>query len=179
MSTIETTLTGPSGQAWESAKREKNWFLFGILEADEDGKTGKRPIKASNPAFTSSAEKAATLTLEEAQQYVQHHTERGFDKINDNRREYAESKGRGHRDMVGVALGYLPREGSAMVLIDLDDCVGADGEVSVDWVQQMLDGYGGYREVSPSGTGLRLLMKRVPGHEKFSSSDEPGGFFSR
>ena len=168
----------PKGQAWVKAKSEKNWLLFGIFEADDTGKSQKRPIKSSNKAINLGIHDAAQLTFDTAMEQIQYQRERGFTKINKARKDYADSKGKGHIEMVDVALGYCPRPGSAMIVVDLDDCFDVKtGKVSKEWVElalMMLEG--GYVEASTSGTGLRMLMPRVEGDDsRFRSNGEYGG----
>lgn len=67
----------------------------------------------------------------------------------------------------GDGVGYLPRSGSALVGIDLDD-------VSIDDVEDLIDG--SYAEVSPSGNGVRCLLPRSEG-DYWSSEKDSVGFF--
>lgn len=167
----------PKGQAWEDAKLEKNWLIFGIFEADEKGKVQKRPVKASNKAMNLGIHAAAAHTFEYVLEQVQYQRERGFDKINKSRKEYADGNDMEFLKMVDVAIGYCPRPGSAMIVVDLDDCVDPKGNVHVDWVSMFLMFMDeGYVELSTSGTGMRVLMPRVDGDDKrFRSNGEYGG----
>lgn len=47
--------------------------------------------------------------------------------------------------------------GSGITGIDLDHCIGPDGKVA-DWAQEIVEGFSSYTELSPSGTGLHILV---------------------
>lgn len=57
--------------------------------------------------------------------------------------------------------------------IDLDDCIGADGLISPE-AQAIIDAFGSYTEISPSGTGVKIFIKgAMPGGggRQFSTID--------
>lgn len=174
----------PVGDTWKSAKAEKNWLVFAVFEG-KNGKKAKKPVKLNNIGMPLAVQEAAKWTFDEVDEVVQHWRDvKGgdFTKINSEREKYAKSKGYGHVDIVDVAYGYLCREGSVLVAIDIDDCLDADGELRDDCsVFDDLLMFDGYAEKSTSGTGLRVLMPRGDGDDERSSGAEAGGcgFFAR
>jgi primase-polymerase (primpol)-like protein len=63
---------------------------------------------------------------------------------------------RGNADGIGLALADDDIE-DALVAVDLDHVRDASSGVIVDWAQEIVNRLASYTEVSPSGTGLRLL----------------------
>jgi primase-polymerase (primpol)-like protein len=59
----------------------------------------------------------------------------------------------GHWNGIGIVL----TEEMGIVGIDLDRCVNYDTDVIDDWVQEIVDQIDSYAEISPSGTGVRIL----------------------
>lgn len=55
-----------------------------------------------------------------------------------------------------AGVGYVMTKPHGVVGIDLDDCV-HDNTID-DWAQQVIDSLASYTELSPSGTGLRILV---------------------
>ena len=63
---------------------------------------------------------------------------------------------REHGDGTGIALG--PKDNRAGVVgIDLDHCIGQDGDISPQ-AAEIVDDFRSYTERTPSGTGLRILI---------------------
>lgn len=56
---------------------------------------------------------------------------------------------------VGIQLGA--HDGLSMGGIDLDSCLGSSGWEA--WAQEVVDRFGSYAEVSPSGTGLKVFFR--------------------
>jgi putative DNA primase/helicase len=56
-------------------------------------------------------------------------------------------------------VGYVLSEKQHLVAIDLDHCRDAETGAITDWAQAIVTDLDTYTEVSPSGTGLRLLVK--------------------
>lgn len=48
--------------------------------------------------------------------------------------------------------------GNGYVLIDLDDCINLDGSITTE-AQKIIDLFNSYTEVSPSGKGIRIIIK--------------------
>jgi hypothetical protein len=55
-------------------------------------------------------------------------------------------------------VGYVFTKEDPFAGIDLDDCIGADGTVA-EWARQIVDTFGTYTEISPSGQGLKLFLR--------------------
>lgn len=120
------------------AAEERNWLVYELRD-----RPGKKPAKIPVTKVgggAASKDVAAQWTLDQ----VLHQLDEGF------------------------GVGYLPREGSALVGVDIDGCV-EDGEIE-DYADNMIGN--AYTEVSPSGTGLRCLLPRKKGDHWFR---EPGG----
>jgi len=92
-------------------------------------------------------QKAATLTFDEAQEAA--------------------------KRLGAAGVGYLPREGSAMVGIDIDKCVGEDGQIE-PWTEDLIKNAGSYIELSPSGRGLRVLIARDDAKETVGHAEKNG-----
>ena len=167
------------GQAFEKAKQERNWFIFGLYEP-KNGKIGKRPVLRSRPWITIGAQNAARLIYDEAVEFLEGVTKdaKHIKKYNKIMLELARGADNEARPMIGLALGYLARPGSAMVMCDLDDVLDPEtGELTEDGAKEwgdLLELYEGYAEISSSKTGLRLLLPREEGDEEKSSASEIG-----
>lgn len=138
-----TTL--PTGPVWEAAKAERNWLVY-KLAPKSGGKPNKIP--QSEVGGNVGAKNAATLTFDEALQRAE---------------EFGE----------GFGIGYLPREGSAMVCVDFDGVL-KEAEV----IQPDLPEFSSYAERSPSGTGLHVLVPRPENVEPrtFDDGDDWVGY---
>jgi primase-polymerase (primpol)-like protein len=55
-------------------------------------------------------------------------------------------------------IGFVPTRETGLVLIDLDKCVDENGTISDD-ARTDLDSLCSYSEKSPSGTGIRCIIK--------------------
>jgi hypothetical protein len=55
-------------------------------------------------------------------------------------------------------VGYVFTKEDPFAGIDLDDCLGSDGTVA-EWARQIVDTFGTYTEISPSGQGLKLFLR--------------------
>lgn len=164
---------GPSGSVWAEARKERNFLLFAVFEG-KNGKRGKEPCRAHNLSYPSSKDDAAQITYAEAQRHVEHYRNRGFDKENARRKEWAKKNNRVAKIIVDVEIGYLPRPGSRLVMFDIDNCVD-NGQIVDDDIGEILADYSGYVEISTSGTGLRIPMPRNPGDSDMSLALEAGG----
>jgi len=163
----------PKGTVWKQAKSERNWMLFALLEPDKTGKVGKFPVERHNMYRPVGWQKSAVLTFDEAAEAVRGRREKGFERLN----EMVDPKKYGR--IINVVVGYVAREGSAMVVVDLDGCV-EDGEITVDWISDYVTMTDTYVEVSVSGNGLRVLMPRADGDELLTHAEFGGvGVFGR
>ena len=164
-------------QALEAIADEPNFFIYQIIDEGPDKKVGKRPARFAAPFKGCNTDEAAVHTLREVAERVAAYNA-SPDKIakhNANRKEYADAKGGRYMPILRYAVGYVPREDSAGVVIDLDDVIGEGGEVTDFDVMGWLDGFEGYQEVSTSGTGLRVVMPREFGDELLSDRREANG----
>src|SRR5262249_55704500 len=55
-------------------------------------------------------------------------------------------------------VGYVFSEGDPYAGVDLDDALGADGRLK-EWAGELVTALGTYTEVSPSGTGVKLVLR--------------------
>jgi hypothetical protein len=61
-------------------------------------------------------------------------------------------------------IGFVPRPEDGLVGIDLDDCRDPETGALAPWAEEIVGAINTYTEVSPSGTGLRLIARgRKPG----------------
>lgn len=166
-------------QALNSIKAERNFFLYQIVDMGPGKKPSKVPGKIGAPYIAMNTDRAARHTLEEIVELVQTYnaSPERIEKHNANRREWAEKNGGVYRAILRYAVGYVPRAGSGAVVVDIDDCVLPGGEVAVDDFElaALVDEFTGYKEVSTSGTGLRILMPRGFGDEELSDRREANG----
>lgn len=61
------------------------------------------------------------------------------------------------RQAAGVS--FVPTENDQFSLVDLDDCRNPETEEIATWAREWIDRFGSYTEVSPSGTGLRVVVR--------------------
>ncbi|SDK79046.1 PriCT-2 domain-containing protein [Aliiruegeria lutimaris] len=132
-----------SSPIFDAARIEKNWGLFRLQE------NGPRLDKIpQHPETVTNVDRreSAVLTYRDAVDRRDSHNDL-FDLD-----PYSSG---------ALVLGYLPREGSAMVAGDLDKCAEA-GKLQRRG-QSLLQRHEGYAEISPSLTGVRTLAGRPSG----------------
>jgi primase-polymerase (primpol)-like protein len=56
-------------------------------------------------------------------------------------------------------IGFVFSSGDPYTGIDLDGCRNPDSGELAEWAARMLGGLGGYAEVSPSGTGVHVIVR--------------------
>lgn len=80
----------------------------------------------------------------------------------------------GYASKSGHNLGFVFAPDDGLFGIDLDGCISADGELQA-WAQEIVDRFGTYAEVSPSGHGVKLWgIGAMPGGSgKKTSVDAP------
>jgi hypothetical protein len=132
---------GPTGPVLEAAAVEPNWYVVEIVPVPGKRKLRKVPLDGAGRRV--GVQVAAVLTLAQALQ----------------QRDRMAAAG------AWVALGYLPRPGSAMVAGDLDDSLPPPWEndsqpIITEIARQVLAESCTYAERSIGGTGIRLLMQR-------------------
>lgn len=157
---MQTQKQFPTGAAWERAKLEDNWLCFRVEHPGPNGKANKVPCN-SQAGFDAATEKAAFLTFEKAVAAQRGLTGRIFEI---NARLAPEKQAQ------RFCVGYLAREGSALIGLDLDDVVRPDGTLAA-WVPPLTESY---TEVSASGTGLHILTERQPGDQRVTERNQAG-----
>ena len=165
-------------QALEAIADEPNFFIYQIIDEGPDKKVGKRPARFAAPFKGCNTDEAAVHTLREVAERVALYngSPAKIAKHNDERKAYATAKGARYMPILRYAVGYVPREDSAGVVIDLDDVIDpVDGDVLDFDVFGWLGEFEGYCEVSTSGTGLRVVMPREFGDELLSDRREANG----
>jgi hypothetical protein len=120
----------PRGAAWRAATAERNWLVWRPLpNRDPEKPPRKVPQQAGKNAAPVDA---ATLLFDEAMALIA-----------------ADPR---------LGLGYLPREGGALVGLDLDDALDERGRL-LPWAKPFFSGET-WVETSPSGNSLRILLPR-------------------
>ena len=136
-----------------SIKNEKCWICY-CLEEHED-KMAKVPKNPGSPLSIYNCDPTdldVGVTFEEAMNAVKVSQQRlGDDGLNG----------------VGLQLGAVP-----IVGIDLDNVV-RDGEI-VKWAWELIDNFGSFAEISPSGTGVHVLVEGSLDSELGNRSNERG-----
>lgn len=64
---------------------------------------------------------------------------------------------RGNKGFGGDGLGWVFTKNTGIVGVDLDDCIGADGQVA-KWALYIVSALNSYTEISPSGEGLHIFL---------------------
>ncbi len=151
-----------AANAWDRAVQERNWLIFAITPKDEKtGKFGKYPTDqiASEYAHEQrpfgtpvSAYNAAHYTFEEAWHLRSKLQPDGV-------------------EIVAFEIGYLPRQESALIVGDLDNCIDVISGNLLPWAEDILSKGTTYTERSTSGNGVRLLMERMEGDDQISSGE--------
>lgn len=157
----DTVKNPPATDLWTAAKAEKNWLVFELRTRPDPSKLDKVPV--SPHTGQSEDFKKAALTFEEARKIVeQQNAARGF-TVN--------TPG-------ALGTGYVPRPGSALVGVDIDNAFESDGSLKPH-IKKLIEDGETYVEKSPSGTGLRALIARREGDEKVSHTERNKvGFFA-
>ena len=82
-------------------------------------------------------------------------------------------------DGAGFDLGIIEALGEVVIGLDLDTCLDADGRLAV-WANDYLTAMPSYAEVSPSGTGIKIVAHPIRGPpERGNSSASPRATRSR
>ena len=149
----------PKGPVWDAAKVEKNWCVAAVTTTNS-----KVPVNAQ-VGLPADRERVAILNQEAAAKKA-NGLNRRIDEI--NARIDRVNAGREEADrfdpVVRFGIGYLPREDSAMVVMDFDKVRDPEtGEITADWLGPVLEAPESYTEVSTSGTGLHVLSARAKG----------------
>ncbi|MGA0615620.1 AAA family ATPase [Paracoccus sp. KR1-242] len=127
-----------------AANAETNW-LVSRIERDPEGKKKPKKIPYSKTGLGALDRViAATLTEADAQEAVA--------KLNETKAD----------DLISFEVGYLARDGSKDVGIDLDYVLNADGSLK-EWGRNLIGDDPIELRVTPSGLGLRAMVPREDG----------------
>ena len=138
---------------WTTAEAEANWVTFELRARPNSAKLDKVPMDPTTGGQMSLHE--ARMTFEEAREAAEeHNTQQGV----------------GWNQPGSRGVGYVPRPGSALVGVDIDNAFAPDGALKPDIAELIEDGET-YLEKSPSGTGLRGLLERCPGDDERDSAE--------
>ncbi|WP_170449283.1 PriCT-2 domain-containing protein [Ruegeria arenilitoris] len=145
----------PTGPVWDIATQERNWLVW---QLKPDRENPDRLVKVpQGDGGDAGADTAADLTLAEALEAAE---------------AFNEEDGISYGEVWGYGVGYLARDGSALITVDLDDCVKDGVPFGRAWeIAQRTDTYA---EITVSGTGLRLLMPREGVGQEFISDRDLG-----
>lgn len=153
---------------------ERNFFLYQMPM--------KAPVAVGSISRPKNTDKAAVSTLWEVVEKLEYLERKPevLEKVNAERAEWVKQADKAPKEIEGFKVGYVPREESAGVVVDLDKCVGEEGVVLLDdlELQAAFDAYresGGYWEVSPSGTGVRVVLPRVAFEDELRSDRREAG----
>jgi putative DNA primase/helicase len=130
----------------EPQTKELRWLLWRWAKGP-NGKLTKPPYDANNPSVYAESDNPQTWASCETAM-----------------RAYE----RGLADGIGFAL-----MNSGIAALDLDDCRDPESGKLALWAQQLVDGCGTYCEITPSGTGCRIIGKAAGArlHRKLSAPD--------
>ncbi len=65
-----------------------------------------------------------------------------------------------------AGIGYVFSEGDPFTGVDLDECVTPETSAVSEWAWEWVDAFASYAEISPSGTGLHIVMRgHTPGRK--------------
>jgi putative DNA primase/helicase len=74
-----------------------------------------------------------------------------------------------------AGLGFVFSSGDPFVGIDLDGCRDPETGELQEWAERVIEGLGGYAEVSPSGTGVHIIVRgRLPEGARNRRAGEQG-----
>lgn len=97
-----------------------------------DGKATKVPVEPGTDAYASTTDPATWTSFATAREHARAH---------------------------GLGLGFVFTDEDPLVGVDLDDCRDPDDGVLADWAVTIVRQLDSYTEVSPSGTGLHVLVE--------------------
>lgn len=160
MTTKARTPAAPGADALAEAKAERNWLLVKLDPRQNDpAKLDKKPVDPQS-LHVVPKDDAAKLTFEEAKAALDVANQGSGQAPDPHHPRYC--------------LGYLPREGSALVGIYIDGCIGADGAPE-PWARELIGTPPEtYVEHSPSGRGLRVLAARAEGDAEQPTGEKHG-----
>jgi len=140
------TDTLPSAEALPTSLLEYDQWVCWRSE-DRDGTPTKVPLDPSTGRFASSTNPQTWASFDDARAYA----------------------ATGNADGVG----FVFTEDDPFVGIDLDHCRGVETRTVHDWARAIVDQLDSYTEVSPSGTGVHVLVRgSLPGDSNRSGDVE-------
>jgi putative DNA primase/helicase len=108
----------------------KQWLCW--RAEDRDGKTTKVPVDPSTGSYASTTDPEMWTDFATA-------------------RKYAETE--------GIGLGFVFADCDPLVGIDLDHCRDVDSGALADWAEDIIARLDSFTEISPSGTGVHVIVK--------------------
>lgn len=119
----------------EGMRSYRHWLVW-KLELRDDGPTkvpSKVPYIAGGVGRASSTDSRTWRTFEEAAQAL------GTGRYN--------------------GIGFVFSSGDPFTGVDLDKCRNAETGVIEEWAEEVVQEIGGYAEISPSGTGVHIIVR--------------------
>lgn len=125
-------------------KQYEHWVCW--REEERDGKPTKVPVDPATGSYASVADPDTWSAFDTAYRY--------------------------HRDRDDITgIGYVFTADDPYVGVDLDDCRDPDTGALDDWAQDIVQRLDSYSEVSPSGTGVHVLVRGEKPEGKHRSGD--------
>ena len=116
----------------EELKKFCQWVVW--QKVQRNGKTTKEPINARTGYNARTNDRNSWCAFHEAMKYYE----------------------QPQNSCDGVGFIFTPED--PFVGIDLDHCIEHDGQLAV-WATKIVEHFNSYTEISPSGTGLHILIK--------------------
>jgi primase-polymerase (primpol)-like protein len=115
----------------EELRQRRQWVVWKLEE--RDGKPNKVPYIAGGSGNASSTDSLTWRSFEEAVQALETGRYNG--------------------------IGFVFSSGDPFAGIDLDDCRNPETGELEEWAVKIVEDFGGYAEVSQSGTGVHIIVK--------------------
>jgi putative DNA primase/helicase len=115
----------------EELRQRRQWVVWKLEE--RDGKPTKVPYIAGGSGKASSTDSLTWRSFEEAVQALETGRYNGID--------------------------FVFSSGDPFAGIDLDDCRDPETGELEEWAEKIVENFGGYAEVSQSGTGVHIIIK--------------------
>ena len=115
----------------EELRQRRQWVVWKLEE--RDGKPTKVPYIAGGSGKASSTDSLTWRSFEEAVQALETGRYNG--------------------------IGFVFSSGDPFAGIDLDDCRNTETGELEEWAAKIVEDFGGYAEVSQSGTGVHIIVK--------------------
>src|SRR5271157_5120235 len=121
----------------EELRARRQWVGW-KLQFEDGGKANKRPVDAVTGHYCSTTDPARTCSFEQAVAAVK------------------------NWNLMGV--GFVFTKDDPYVGVDLDACRDARTGELQQWAQHVVDQFDTYAEISPSGTGIKMIARgKLPG----------------